>query len=152
MFNYERVKNELFLQQTSMDIVIHLFPLPSVSLQSCQFFWCVFSFVVCKVRVKAAQKLDRGQNRKWLRRGWGEKAVRKTIQKVDGIPDLICWQNVNLSANVRFPYIQTSKEYLYFVASKNLKTFDFTNGWSSWSQCKYRDQKVGTVNHNYKVS
>lgn len=41
---------------------------------------------------------------------------------------------------------------LYFVASKNLKTFGFTNGWSSWSQCKYRDQKVGTVNHNYKVS
>ena len=81
MFNYERVNNELFLQQTSLDIVIHLFTLPSVSLQSCQFFWWVFSFVVCKVRVKAARKLDQGLNRKWLGRGRGRRQWEKPSKK-----------------------------------------------------------------------
>ena len=52
---------------------------------------------------------------------------------------------------VHFPLFFNKLIGLHFVALKNLKTFDFTNGWSSWSQCKYRDQKIDTVNHNYKV-
>ena len=51
------------------------------SLRSWRFFWCLFSFVVRKVRDTAAQKLNRRRTRKrWRRRqGGGERGEKNLL-------------------------------------------------------------------------
>ena len=125
-----------------MDIIIHPFPLPSVSLQSFQFFWCIFSFVVRKVRVNAVQRLDRGRNRKWLGRGEGEKAVTKTIRKWMQQMAFLIWladrmstcqqisgshiyklQRSTISCNVAYLICVHSKKYSSSVFMANICLF-----------------------------